>query len=394
MDGTVLQGFIIPNVSTTVEFIIIFAIAAAASSLILVFIFRRVRRYGDYAYTNARIHAMKRDLFRKEKLEPLVKAPDMQSLLNLMKDSHYSPYLEKIEKVSPKNIEIRLNNHLYDSYRKILTLAPEGLKEIFKQMGRILEVKNIKTILISKFAGVPPEEIEEKLFPRKYLSDEVYDRAIEAESFREAAAAFEETEYWEIIDEALTEFEETGSLYPIWFGLEQRYWKNVWRFARSSSARYSKIVRKAISMKIDVLNILTVLRCKMDGVDPQDIERFTVDAMTEVKSQDLKRAMEAEDIQTAIRNLEGTPYGDALSEAMVGREEIKSIFFLEKTLERVLVRKLRTLAIQYNSNAGPIAAFPYEKETEVKNLIRVVNGVNEGLDPDDIREKFIEPELK
>ncbi|GEM_PF-2435663 len=394
MYGILLQGFIIPNVSSIVEFIIIFSLSAAASALILVFIFRRIRRYGDYAYTNARIHAMKRHLFRKEKLKPLSKAPDLQSLLNLMKDSNYAPYLDKMEKVSPQNIEMRLNGHLYDSYRKILSLAPEEIREIFKQMGKILEVKNIKTVLIGKYAGVQPEDIERKLFPRKYIPDEVYDRAIEAETLREAATAFEGTEYWKIIDEAMSEYEETGNLYPIWFGLEQEYWKNVWRFARSSSARYSKIVRKAIGMKIDFLNVLTVLRCKMDRVDPQDIERFTIDANTEMKPQVLKRAIEAEDVQTAIRNLEGTPYGEALSEAMIGRDEVKSIFFLEKIIEKVFVRKLRTLSIQYNSNAGPIAAFPYEKETEVKNLIRVVNGVEEGLDPDSIREKFIEPELK
>lgn len=391
MNEAVLQGVIIPNIP---KIIIVFSVAAGATALIVIFFFRRLRRYGDYAYANSRIHAMKRSMFRKGDLEPLLKAPDLQGLLNLIKDSPYSSHLEKLEKVSPAKIEERLNSHLVDSYRKVTFLAPDEIKGIFQQMEKALEVKNIKTILIGKFAGVPSEEIERKLLPGRYLPEEVYERAIEADNFREAAALLEETEYWDTIDEALTEFEETGSLYPIWFGLEQKYWRDVWRSARSSGARYSRVVRRAVGMKIDVLNILTVLRCKMDGVEPGEIERFTVEEYTEVDPQDLKRAMEAEDVQRAVRNLEGSPYGDALSEALVEREEIESAFFFEKILEEVLLSKLRSLAIEHNSDAGPLAVFPHEKESEVKNLTRIVNGVNEGLDPDSMREKLVEPSLK
>lgn len=388
------MSVIIPGTSKIVEFIILFAISAAAAALLIAFLFRRIRRYGDYAYTNARVGAMKGDLFRKEELDPLVQSRNLQNLLSMLEDSPYSPYLRDIEEPDPQNVEPSMNHHLADSYSKIYSIAPEEIKEIFQEMEKIIEIKNIKTILTGKYAEIPPEEIEERLFPRRFLPEEVYERALDAEDIDEAATAFEETEYWDPINKALTELEETGKLLPVWFNLEKKYWSEIWYKIRVSSSKSANVIQKAIGTEIDLKNMLTALRCKAEKVDPEEIDKYIIPIHLELESQTLDRAIESEDVEEALAVLEDSAYGEIISEARTEYEETGSVFAIERAMKEFLLRKLRTLSIQHSTGAGPLIAFFHEKKTEVKNLTGIVNGKAEDLEPEEIREKLVAPEVE
>lgn len=385
---------IIPEISLNLKFVIGLALAAVASVLLVSLLYSRVQSYGAYAYSNARIKAMQGHLFKGIELNPLIKSRDLQSLISLLEDSHYSPYLEDVEEFSSLNLEGILWYHLSESYERITKIAPEEIEDIFKEMERIRAVKNIKIILIGKFVGFPPERIESELLPRKFLSERVVEQAIEADDFKEAAAAFEETEFWDIINEALTEFEDKGNLLPIWFGLERSYWEDVWRRIRVSTARNSDVVEKGVGMKIDLINILTVLRCKDEEIDPQEVEEFIIPIYFKLEERDLKRAMEAEDVGEAAMLLEDTEYGEAFSNAMPEYEERGSVFVFEKALEELHLQRLRALAIQHSTGAGPLTAFFYEKEFEVKNIITIINGKSEDQEDEEIREKLVMPGVK
>lgn len=375
-------------------FIILFALAGGGATLLVGLLFKYLRRYGAYAYANARVNAMKSNLFRGNALNPLIQTQDPQSLARTLSDSHYSPHLESLTELTPKNSEKPLQEHLVDSHEKITFLAPEEIREIFAKMKKIHEIKNIKTILIDKYTGVPPRETKDKLLSPISVSDEVYDRAIEAKNMQEVAAAFEETEYGDLINELLSEYEDTEKISPLWFGIEQKYWENVWKVARDSDAKHSEIIQKAIGMRVDTNNIMTILRCKAEQVAPDEIEKYVVPIYSEIEDQDLEKSMESESVSEAVTSLEDTFYGDALSNALSEYEETQSVFILERALEELLLQKLRTLSIQYYTGIGPLLAFFYEKNVEVRNLTSIINGKFEGLKSEDIKEKLVIPEVE
>lgn len=395
MSEFLYEGVLLPFISDPIlEFIFIFVISSAAAALLLIFIFRRIRRYGSFSYTNARISAMKGSLFRKEKLDQLVEARDLQNLISHLEGSHYSSYLENLEDFTPQTLENSIYKHQANSYRKITRLAPEEVRGIFQEMERILEIKNLEAILAGKLENRSREEIERRLTTKRYIAEDVYEKLIEAESIGEAITAFEGTRYWETIDEAVSEYGETGKMLPVWFGLESKYWEETWKTAKSSSADYSDIIQKGIGMKIDVFNILFILRCKFEGINPEEIEKYTIPIHSGVEAQDISRARESEDLEGTVLAFEGTPYGEALSEALPQSQESGSIFPLEKALEEELLKKLRKLSIQHYSYAGPITAFFQEKEVEVKNLVRIINGKAHDLNSEEIRNKLIAPEVE
>ncbi|MFW5913034.1 MAG: V-type ATPase subunit [Candidatus Hadarchaeota archaeon] len=386
------SGVIIPFISDPIlEFLFILVIAAGISSLLLIFIFRRIQRYGSFSYTNARISAMKGELFRKEKLDQLLEVRDFQNLVNQLESSHYSKYIESLEDFEAKSLEQSIYNHLEDSYQKITKLAPEEIKNVFQEMERILEVRNLEIILAGKLVNLSREEIEGKLTEKRYLSEETYEKLIEAESIGEAITSLEGTRYWRTLDEAVTKYGEEGEMLPVWFSLEGEYWEDALKSAKESRAEYSEIIQRGIRMKIDVLNMLFILRCKAEGVDAERMKDFIIPVHYELKSQNINRARESEDIKGAIMSFASTPYGGALSDALAESQAKNSIFPLERALEEKLLERLRKISTQHYSSAGPIMAFFHEKEVEAKNLIRIINGKAADIDSEKIGSLLISP---
>lgn len=392
MTGFTLQ--IVGGLSKSSEYIILFTLGAAVSALLIGFLFKQIRRYGAYAYANARVNAMKGRLFKDDKLEPLIQTQNLQNLFRKLEDSEYSTYLEKIEELTSVNVERSLNHHLADVHEKISKIAPEDVKTIFQEMEKIHEIENLKTILVDRFIGKTPEETEKKLLPKKFLSEETYAKAIRAENISNAILAFENTEYGGPLEEASTEFEERKNLLPLLLSLEKKYWRKIWKTSKESNAKYSKTIQKVLSKKIDIQNILIVLRCKSQEVDSEDIKELVIPIDSELKRRILEKAIEAKSWEETFTVLEDSPYKKALSEARKKYENTKSISSSEKILNEFLLRKLRALSIEHYTEAGPLIGFFYEKNFEVKNLITIVNGKAEGLETEEIKEYLVTPEVE
>lgn len=386
---TILQ--LLPQVPDIVEYIILLALTVVGLAVGISLIFRWIRRYGAYSYATARVGAMKSTLFRKESLTPLIQVEGLPNLMSKFMKSPYSPYLEEVEEVNPPRLEHAFHIHLSDTYGKIVRFAPDEIRGVLQAMSKKFDVWNLKTIFTSKFAGIPPEEIKERILPRGLISQEVYDRAIEAENVADAAAMLEDTEYWPAISEALTESEEVGNPLPLETALEQYYWREVWRRLSTTEAKYAEVVREAIGTEIDIRNIKLALRRLVDEVPPEDTRKYIIPPHFALDSQSVERMMAAENVGGLITSLEGTPYKEALTGALHEYEETGSTFALEKALDEFLMRKIRGLSIQHYIGIGPLLAFLYEKEMEVRNLVTITNGKSEGLEPEELKRKLINP---
>jgi len=381
-------GEIIPEAASPVAPILIFVLAASASVLLIVFLFRRFKRYGDYAYTNARVSAMKGELKENDKLDPLVQTQNLQSFISLLNETDYASYLDNSD-AEPIQVEWALKASLADTCTKIYSIAPENVSNIFQELGKIVTVENIKILLSSKFVKKSSEEIEERLFPEQFLPEDVYEKVLKSENLDEALAAFEETEYWGSINEVLSEVEESKNLLPLWTKIEQKFWEDAIRKARNSSAKGSKVIREAIGMKIDIMNILTVLRCLNQNTNAKKIEKNHIPIYSKIGEEDLERAMEMEGVKEAVVNLEDSYYGEKLSEGLEEYRKTGSVYSFEKSLYEFFIKNMRTMSIQNSAGAGPLTAFFFRKRIEVRNLITIANGISEDLPSEKINESLI-----
>nr|AGF93546.1 V-type ATP synthase subunit C [uncultured organism] len=331
---------------------------------------------------------MKGKLKENDKLDSLIQTQNLQSFISLLNETDYASYLENSE-TEPIQIEWALKAGLADACTKIYSIAPENVSNIFQELGKIVTIENINILLSSKFVKKSGEDIEERLLPEEFLSEEVYEKVLKAEDLDKALAAFEETEYWEAINEVLSEVEEEQNLLPLWTRVEQKFWEDAIRKAQNSSAKGSEVIREAIGMKIDIMNILTVLRCLNQNTEAKEIEKNHIPIYSKIEGDNLERTMEMEDVKEAVVNLEDSYYGEKLSEALEDYRKTGSIYSFEKSLYEFFIKKMRTMSIQNSAGAGPLTAFFFRKRMEVRNLITITNGISENLSSEKINGKLI-----
>ncbi|MBS3815692.1 MAG: V-type ATPase subunit, partial [Hadesarchaea archaeon] len=217
------------------------------------------------------------------------------------------------------------------------------------------------------------------------------DRSLKSEEFSAAVSVFAETEYWPPISEKLSEFQATGTLLPLESKLEKYYWGKVWSKIRRSTAKYTDVIKEILGMEIDIKNIKIILRCKTDEIPPDEIKDYLIPIHHKLSNEIIEEMINSRDTRSLATALEGTPYGEELSEALTEQGEEESIQDLASALDNLLLSEVRKKSIQHYVGIGPLLAFLYEKEIEVRNLTTIINGKSEGLEAEELRSKLITP---
>lgn len=380
---------LIPGVPAIVQYIILVALSAAACAVVISLLFRWIRTFGIYAYANARVGARKADLFRRERLTRLLESRDITDVMGVLQESRYSPHLIEIGVMSPPSFEMAFQAHRAKTYSEVADMVPEEMRGVFDEMLKIVDVRNLKTLLVCKQAGLSAEKTMEMILPGGTISRESLEHFFDAASVPELVGRLEGTEYWPAVHETLGEFEEKKNLLPLQHALDRHYYGTLWKKIRAARVKYIEVVKSLVGMKIDAQNIKTVLRCKADELPPEEILRYVLPFYQELSEERVRRMAEAKDVAEAIMMLEGTDYGGVLSDVLSEYVDTKSLYFFEKTLDDFILKRARSIAVQYSVGVGPTIAFLLEKDIEVRNLTVVVNGESAGLKPEEIEKHVI-----
>lgn len=215
--------------------------------------------------------------FPEDKLEMLLQAESLDKLLEYLKESeYYKPLSEALEEKYDEMGISSLIRALDKTYYKTLWEDVKGKKAqrsvLEKIIGAKLDVINIKLILRMKKEETHPEKISEFLVPFHHLSDEQINNMTVAEDIQSSGEIVTDTFYGPAVQEGLTEFEETGSL----FSLEKTLDEEFLRLCRGISVGQPFTLAPALKYihltETEVRNLRTITRLKAEGVEPEDIE--------------------------------------------------------------------------------------------------------------------------
>ena len=93
-------------------------------------------------------------------------------------------------------------------------ITPDNSKDVFKFLLKKWDIRNIKSIIIAKEAGLDIDETLNLIVPFGALTDKI-DGLIEAENVTEVLNGLEGTEYPKILEDAISLYNETGLLLPL-----------------------------------------------------------------------------------------------------------------------------------------------------------------------------------
>ncbi len=328
----------------------------------------------DWGYINARMRGMKSQLLDHRTLDNLILQPDIVALIGeLEKTPYHDDIIEaKGRYTGMPCIEDALRKNFVRTFRKILAFARnEEAENYIRIFLHRWDIQNIKTILRGKNIHVTNEEILGCLVPVGELDEATLTELVRQQDTK---AVIDLLATWRIpwakpLTTAFPEFARSGDLGMLECALDRYYYDEALRAAKGADAN-NAMIRRILSLEIDVVNIKTVLRMIRDHIDQEEAKKFLLAGGQEFNLRKLSRILALHTIEDALAEMALTRYQflSGIPEAAVAAQKISVI---EKELERYLVQQgTRAFRGDPLSVASLIGYF-WAKYNEITN-IRVI----------------------
>ena len=352
--------------------------------VIIVYLIKYLIDNAPYAYVNARVRSMESRLLDDHKLNELIEAGSLVEVVGLLEDTDYGKYISTTSK-DVYSVEKSLDMHLAHIYKTLAEISPDRSKKILELFEKRYDVKNIKTILRAKYAGLDGESTFKILIPLGRIPENKLRELCEAKTVEEVVNGLEGTEYGKILSENLSIYEESGNLIPLELALDRYILESLWKVVGIEGTN-EDIFKEFIGRMIDIENLKIILKCKGERVSSEVILNYLLGVGYELPPWKLKELAEAESMEGVVSSLEGTEYSNIISGCLEEYEKCKSAYVFERALDNYLVEIGKKLSLRQPFGVGPIIGFITSKEMEVKKLKVIIKGKMEGLSPRDIRE--------
>jgi len=363
---------------------LLFLVLAVVAVIVVVSTIKPVLDMFPYTYPNARVRARNGRLFSEKDFSEIVESQNVEELKNYLRGTpDYAKYIDMYP------LEKALDSQLAETYDLIARITPDNSKEIFRFLLKKWDIKNIKSIIIAKEAGLSQAETLDMIVPFGELTDKL-DSLIEADNVTEVVNGLEGTEYPKILEDAVPIYKETGLLLPLEDAMDKYILKNLLRASATPEDDNTSLLHNYIGTMVDVANIKVIIRAKADNLKYENIEAYMISDGYQVREWKLKELMEAEDVEGVISGLEGTDYAPLLSEAMSDFKDTRSMASFENSLDNFVVKTAKTISLKNQFGIGPMIGFLSRKEIEIKNLKIIARGKREGgMSPSMIKEMLI-----
>jgi V/A-type H+-transporting ATPase subunit C len=329
----------------------------------------------DWGYINARMRGMKSRLLDHRTLDNLILQPDLDSLINELEKTPYrDDIIEARGKYSGMScIERALRNNFIRTFRKILDFSRnEEAEHFIKIFLHRWDIQNLKTILRGKNIHVTNEEILDCIVPAGELDEATLTELVRQQDTK---AVIDLLATWNIswskpLTAAFPEFVRSGDLGMLECALDRYYYEDALRSV-SGPEKNTAMIRKILSLEIDIVNIKTVLRMVRDHVDPTEAKKFLLAGGQEFDLKKLSHLLSHATIDDVLQDLGQTRYR-FLSGTPEPAVRDRKISVIEKELERYLVQQgTKSFAGDPLSVASLIGYF-WAKYNEITN-IRVIS---------------------
>jgi len=371
---------------TATAFIIYFVLGAVMSAVaIALIVVKKILPIASFAYPVTRTRAMKGQMIKERKLRELAESYSYKDVIGAFEGSSYEKHVAGKHDI--EEIEHGLTMNLAEDHNKIVSMSPPQAEPFFKLLGTRYAVKNVKQILTSKEMSDEPVTF----FPCP-MSDALLQRLRDAPSTQEALELLKLTELGKAIEDLPT----TAEPDEIKKALDKHLFEHVFSkkkirelAAKAGVMRDSEHLKKLFGYYIDLLNIKIALRAVNSGLDEKEAKELLIKNNFYLNEKDLENAVQANDVQSAIGTFEGTPYYPVLSEAVRDYSKEKGLCMVEKSLDRFYTEHVKACYLAQPFGLTPLGAYLLLKENEIRTLKGILNGIQEEIPKEKIKEMFI-----
>ncbi|NYB27751.1 MAG: V-type ATP synthase subunit C [Methanobacteriaceae archaeon] len=367
--STLITGLGLPSGEAFLALVVV--VLAIIGLIAVISAIRPVLSMYPYTYPLARVRARKGRLFTDKQYTELLESQTTEEVKNYLRGlPEYAKYIDEYP------LEKALDSQLAETYDLIARIAPDNTKDPFIFLMKKWDIRNIKSIIIAKEAGLSEEETINLVVPFGELSDKL-NTLIDADSVDEILNNLEGTDYAPILEDSIPVYKETGILLPVEASLDKYLLENLLRTAATPEDDNTAYLHEYVGNLVDITNIKMILRAKADGLKYDDIEPYMVSDGYQIREWKLKDLMESEDVSGVVNGLEGTDYAPMLTESLTDYTETGSIQAFEKALDEHVSEVAQRISQKNQFGIGPMIGYLNKKENEIKNLKIIIRGKRE-----------------
>ncbi|MFQ6123931.1 MAG: V-type ATPase subunit [Candidatus Heimdallarchaeota archaeon] len=355
-----------------------------------------VGKAAGYAAVNVKIRAMKAKLLGLSDYDRIIQADNLvegiRTIIGLVMPSKLAEELTFLlssgEKVAIADFDKALTQSFTAVHSKLVEMCPEDTQEFLGLYLKKIKFDNLKIIIKAIHRGLPPNQIRRLLLSSISGETEELLELIALDSIAQLKDAFQDELAKKAVLEAFEEYKATNSTLPLELAMDRVLYTHWWDTIASLAKSDRKWAYSLIGMKIDLQNLLFVLRGIQMGLDSSTLKKFIIPVTYQLKK-NLERAVEAKTQLEAIRFFAVHAYEKLITSIREIIEENRSLVEIEHLTEGFLARENARVFVSYPFHIGTVLAFLNLLQTEYKNLRTILVGRAEGVTSGKIRESLI-----
>ncbi len=333
------------------------------------------RSKATWAYIVARTKVMKSRLLKADDFRKLLNM-NFDEIIRFLEETEYKKEIDEMgyKYTGPRLLDYALFANLAKTYRKILQVSFGEAKFLIGEYLKRWDIWNVINILRGKNAGIDPEIIEETLVPAGEIGEEQL-KSLVVKDIEEIVKEFEGTPYYEALSKI-----GTAPMNVV----EDELYKIYYRKLVEISPREfeTKLFVNFIRMEVDIKNIKTILRLKMDGAEIDEIMERIIPGGFEI-TEDEARKLAAMPLDELLKSLEGYWFWKGME------VELKGLAEVEVEFDKMWIKTIAKRASNYPLSVLPVLQYIVLKKVEVDDLRVLGWGKWQGLPNEEIERQMV-----
>lgn len=378
VNGT-LEGLLNIIGILSVPVILAVVVSVLAIVFILVFLVKNVMPVIPFLYANARIHSRANYTVNEPLLHELIGSKSLKECRSMLRETSYGEELEK-SKDDLRSVHAALEKSSTESILELAELSPEKSKPLLKAYFMFLEAKVLKIIYRAKFFKV---DLDESLvYPVGMITDNMLRHLVETETVADISVVMAPTPYTKVLDSKYSSLEEFE------VAIDKFVFDNFVDTIKKTKMYDSKYIIDMLNKKIDIANILALLKFRVRGIQKEKQRSLLVENNTPICLR-FEKLIETESLKDFVDLLKGTPYHMPAFNALEKYEKDNSLSHFENGLNRFFKKFVLDNDLSHTLGPYPLFSYLMKMEIELKNLFVISRGIDARFSIDKMKEMII-----
>ncbi len=341
----------------------------------------------EFGFVNARIRGMMSRFLGLDVYEALLQSRAYDDFMKLLAGTYYGPIISKAHPTgqpTPDELALILSEDFATvSYSLTRSLSGKVSEFTSAYMNTFL-AESVKSIIRGIHVGLDKEEILRFAVPTSPEQAEEFERLAE---LRSVQSLIDELPYWDLKISLLTKvplYEEFDSTAPLEVATESWFLRNLLKALKGFPTDDQKRVLDIVEARVDLRNILTMLRALALQLEPRAIDMSLIH-FTGSSNGLLEKIRSKPNWREVLSTLDDTRYRELGGRLARSYEESQNLVAVELAIEDFIAQRVKQKMAAYPFTLGSVIGFFNLKFYEVRNIRSIAVGIERGESAENIR---------